>query len=426
MSAEKVIQFSDYQSMPIGSQAAQNGENLSSQGDSENLEKSLGNMGLQGDPDSPLWENSEEPDKTSNSENLHHETKVSHVSAETKVSPKPPKPSKKTKVSPKTPALAPTADPEGHKIDVVEMTFGQLKAAYHGEFQSWKNGKSRCKQKGCTWDSSWDSFKDFLLDIGPKSKPFDTLDRIDNAVKAYGPGLCRWASPTVQNNNKSGNVKIVVPLTGEVLTPKKIAQLRNVSVKTVHKWISQGYSALDLLAGKKLTPLLDLSVKLDELPVPSPAKKAPVQQLKIPKYLPPTFEDEIEQTEAEYELSLETGVETGKSRHQLYREDYDALVAWVIGHNAGLPVSPEPPQGRYWRRRYTPIVEPSPPKSKATPKPAPTYDDEYDPADCMPDPNYDPADCMPNPDDPNGGKDKPAEAKTISPTSILSKFPLKG
>lgn len=139
MSAEKVIQFSDYQSMPIGSQAAQNGENLSSQGDSENLEKSLGNMGLQGDPDSPLWENSEEPDKTSNSENLHHETKVSHVSAETKVSPKPPKPSKKTKVSPKTPALAPTADPEGHKIDVVEMTFGQLKAAYHGEFQSWKS-----------------------------------------------------------------------------------------------------------------------------------------------------------------------------------------------------------------------------------------------------------------------------------------------
>jgi hypothetical protein len=134
MSALKVIQFSDYRSMPIGSQAAQKGENLSSQGDSENLAKSPGIWASKATQTLPSGRTRKNPIKPAIVRAFHHETKVSR---------KPPKASKKTKVSPQTPAPAPTAGPEDHKIDIVEMTFGQPKAAYHGEFQSWKNGKSR-------------------------------------------------------------------------------------------------------------------------------------------------------------------------------------------------------------------------------------------------------------------------------------------
>ena len=108
MPAEKVIQFSDYQSELKGSSLSQKGD--------IKLAKSPGNMGFQGTPVTPLWENSEEPIKA-RSEGQEPETDVSHISDETKVSP------------------------------TAKMTFGRLKAAYPREFHSWKNGKSRCKVK---------------------------------------------------------------------------------------------------------------------------------------------------------------------------------------------------------------------------------------------------------------------------------------
>lgn len=58
------------------------------------------------------------------------------------------------------------------------MTPGRLHAAYPGEYQSWKDSKSRCKKKKWVWASEWDSFKDFLLSMGPKPTPAHTLDRI--------------------------------------------------------------------------------------------------------------------------------------------------------------------------------------------------------------------------------------------------------
>jgi hypothetical protein len=222
MPAEKVIQLSDYQSEPKGS-------SLSQKADIKNLAKSPGNMGFQGTPVTPLWENSEE-----RSEGQEPETDVSHISGETKVSP------------------------------TAKMTFGRLKAAYPREFQSWKNGKSRCKVKGWPWAGEWKSFKGFMLSKGPILQPGDyTLDRIDNAVEEYGPGLCRWASKTVQNNNKSDNLKLVVPLTGEVLTPKKVAKRHGVTHKTACKWFAT-YSPYELLIGKKSKALHAAWVAVDD------------------------------------------------------------------------------------------------------------------------------------------------------------------
>jgi len=95
----------------------------------------------------------------------------------------------KKPAKPSKPIMAPTPGPEGYKLDCAHMTPGQLHAAYPGEYNSWKDGKSRCKKKAWPWAASWTQFKDFLLSMGPKSSPEDTLDRIDNDVSAYGPNL---------------------------------------------------------------------------------------------------------------------------------------------------------------------------------------------------------------------------------------------
>ena len=243
MPAEKLIQFSDYQPEPKGS-------SLSHKGDIKNLAKSPGNMGSQGTPVTPLWENSEEPIKA-RSDGQEPETDVSHISDETKVSP------------------------------IAAMKWAKLKAAYPGEFQSWKNRKHYCKVHGLSWASEWEPFRGFMLSKGPMPGPGHTLDRIDPKGDAYGPGLCRWANITVQNNNKTNNLKVVVPLTGEALTPKKVAKRHGVTHKTACKWFAT-YSPYELLIGKKSKALHAAWVAVDNLLISAPAKNTKNPKKAVP------------------------------------------------------------------------------------------------------------------------------------------------
>jgi hypothetical protein len=287
--------------------------------------------------------------------------------------------------APVKPVVLASAGPEGHKSDCATMTSGQLQAAYKSEYQSWKNSKSRCKKKGWPWASGWESFKDFLLSMGPKPTPAHTLDRVDNAVGAYGPDLCQWADKTAQNNNKSDNKKFVVPLTGEVWTPKKLAKEHSVLPKTVYKWISQHYSILELVAGKKSKSLLALSVALDELTASQPpkGKKVAVRPLKLTEWHYPKPDlDNWHPIEDDWDHYQETG--KMRNTHELAcKAEYDAVAAWTALVNAGLPypafpelkylkIKPPPPE------RMAQLHQALPPKPKASPKPAPTYDDEYD------------------------------------------------
>jgi hypothetical protein len=151
-----------------------------------------------------------------------------------------------------------TPGPDGYKLDCVEMTFAQLKAAYPGEFNSWRGRKSHCsKTEGWEWSPEWGSFKDFLLSMGPKPSPDFTLERSTNSVPKYGPGLCVWANKPDQNNNKSDNVLLTDPLDGKVWTPKKIANATGVTVNTVYKRINKSWTLYELLAGKQSKFLRD-------------------------------------------------------------------------------------------------------------------------------------------------------------------------
>ena len=114
--------------------------------------------------------------------------------------------------------------------------------------------------------------------------PGHTLDRMDPEGDAYGPGLCRWANITVQNNNKTNNLRIVVPLTGEVLTPRKVATRHGVTHKTACKWFAT-YSPYELLIGKRSKALHAAWVAVDDHLLAS-AKTAPDKKIVHAKKAP--------------------------------------------------------------------------------------------------------------------------------------------
>lgn len=81
------------------------------------------------------------------------------------------------------------------------------------EYVSWNSMWARCTYpcvrsseryfgRGITVCQRWESFENFLSDMGPKPTPKHTIDRFPNTDGNYEPGNCRWATAKEQAANK--------------------------------------------------------------------------------------------------------------------------------------------------------------------------------------------------------------------------------
>lgn len=107
-------------------------------------------------------------------------------------------------------------------------------------YESWHAMKQRCRanrpdykkyygDKNISYDPRWESFDNFIEDMGLRPSDKHSLDRIDNN-KGYYKENCRWATPMqqmrnrgLQSNNQTGHRGVKIRRDYKV--PKYFAQI---------------------------------------------------------------------------------------------------------------------------------------------------------------------------------------------------------
>lgn len=109
------------------------------------------------------------------------------------------------------------------------------------EWNAWCQMRSRCRNskhrqfkhyggRGITVDPAWDSFEQFMFDMGKRPGDGYSLDRIDNAL-GYCQSNCRWATSSQQNNNLRTNH--LIEINGRKQTVSQWSRELGLSRKTV-------------------------------------------------------------------------------------------------------------------------------------------------------------------------------------------------
>ena len=141
--------------------------------------------------------------------------------------------------------LETTPTPSDWKADCQEMSAGELRTKYPGEYGSWKNMKSRCKQGLGLLHPDFADFRSFLANVGPRpSNGRTSLDRRDNLNRMYGPGLVRWSDDKTQANNRSSTIKIAVDGVERPIT--ELANQIGVKPDTLRKRRRRGWTDEDI------------------------------------------------------------------------------------------------------------------------------------------------------------------------------------
>lgn len=110
----------------------------------------------------------------------------------------------------------------------------------HGEsatYKSWQAMRARCRyperdtenkyvNRGISHDPAWDSFEQFLADMGERPKG-TTLDRIDNDA-GYSASNCKWSTHREQARNRRN-----ARLTLETATQVAVRRLRGETCASI-------------------------------------------------------------------------------------------------------------------------------------------------------------------------------------------------
>lgn len=149
------------------------------------------------------------------------------------------------------------------------------KASYDvrsNEYHSWSAMRVRCHNKntayyrryggrGITICERWNSFENFLSDMGPR--PIGaSLDRINNNGN-YAPDNCRWSSSKVQNRNKSSN--LLITHDGQTKSVSEWAEFLNVKRTTMFQRVRYGWDIERMLFEPVKSIVPSTHVKLKEM-----------------------------------------------------------------------------------------------------------------------------------------------------------------
>lgn len=123
-------------------------------------------------------------------------------------------------------------------------------------YQTWKTMRTRCTNpnrhsykryggRGIKVCKEWDDYGKFYnwsMDNGYKKGL--TLDRIDNNGN-YTPENCRWATPVIQANNTSRNVRVSID--GVERTLAEHAKFNNINDGTIRSRYKKGIRGKELI-----------------------------------------------------------------------------------------------------------------------------------------------------------------------------------
>lgn len=119
------------------------------------------------------------------------------------------------------------------------------------EWTSWQAMHARCSdpKKFSVYGSveicdRWRSFENFLADMGKRPATDYSIDRIDSS-RGYEPGNCRWATKTVQSENRRTTVWIEA--NGSRLTASEWARRTGMSLSAILSRLARGMSHQDVV-----------------------------------------------------------------------------------------------------------------------------------------------------------------------------------
>jgi hypothetical protein len=118
------------------------------------------------------------------------------------------------------------------------------------EHRAWIEMRRRCRPtkhlasvhytgRGIQVCERWQTFKNFLTDMGPRPSPKHSIDRIDNDGN-YEPKNCRWATATEQIRNRT-NTRLV-SFNGESLTIKEWCERLGLDYVAMKDRLRHGWS----------------------------------------------------------------------------------------------------------------------------------------------------------------------------------------